>query len=123
MHINKILITAVLSCALAPAWADAQNNGMKGMDMSQMHSTGTVQGDVKNMPLSEGVVRKIDPAAEHITIRHGELKNLGMPPMTMTFSVKDKALLKGVKVGDKVQFRADSAEDGSLVVTSLTIVH
>lgn len=122
MHINKILITAVLSCALAPAWADIQNNGMQGMDMSQLHSS-TVQGDVKNMPLSEGDVRKIDPAAERITIRHGELRNLGMPPMTMTFGVKDKAMLKGVKVGDKVQFRADSAEDGSLVVTSLTIVH
>jgi Cu(I)/Ag(I) efflux system protein CusF len=57
-----------------------------------------------------------------ITIAHGPLANLGMPPMTMTFGVKDKALLKGVKPGDKVRFLPEQS-GGSLIVTRLTVIH
>jgi Cu/Ag efflux protein CusF len=57
--------------------------------------------------VSEGEVRKIDKENSKITIRHGELKNLGMPPMTMVFRVKDAAMLEQVKVGDKIKFVAD----------------
>ena len=72
-------------------------------------------------PLSEGTVKKLS-ASGKITLVHGRLANLGMPPMTMSFGVTDKALLKGVKPGDKVRFRAEQAGDG-LVVTQLTVVH
>ncbi len=60
-------------------------------------------------------------AAGKVTIRHGELANLGMPPMTMTFRVRDKALLHAVKPGDKVRFRAESS-GASLVVSELSVV-
>jgi Cu/Ag efflux protein CusF len=52
----------------------------------------------------EGEVKKVDKDAGKITIRHGELKNLGMPAMTMVFRVKDPAMLDQVKAGDKVKF-------------------
>jgi Cu/Ag efflux protein CusF len=43
--------------------------------------------------VSESEVRKIDKENSKITIRHGELKNLGMPPMTMVFRAKDATML------------------------------
>jgi Cu/Ag efflux protein CusF len=49
-------------------------------------------------------VRKVDTANQKITLRHGPLSNLGMPAMTMVFSVQDAAQLEGLKVGDKVSF-------------------
>lgn len=57
--------------------------------------------------LSEGEVRKVDKSAKKITIKHGPLANLDMPPMTMVFQVKDPAMLEQVKPGDKVKFQAE----------------
>lgn len=57
--------------------------------------------------LSEGEVRKVDKDAKKITIKHGPLANLDMPPMTMVFQVKDPAMLDKVKAGDKVKFQAE----------------
>ena len=65
---------------------------------------------------SQGEVRKIDAANQKITLRHGPLANLGMPPMTMVFQVQDAAQLEGLKVGDKVSFVAQ--QQGSQFVAS-----
>lgn len=118
MNTTKTLLAVLLAAAVAPAWAD----NMAGMNMQGM---GTAQhaGNGQNMPLSEGVIRKIDAATGHVTIRHGELYNLNMPPMTMTFATKDQGMLKGYKAGDKVKFQADAAMDGSLMVTQMSHMH
>jgi Cu(I)/Ag(I) efflux system periplasmic protein CusF len=64
----------------------------------------------------EGEVRKIDEGAGKITLKHGAAKSLGMDePMTMVYRVKDPAMLKQVKVGDKVKFDAENADDGYTV--------
>lgn len=64
----------------------------------------------------QGEVRKIDEAAGKITLKHGPIKNLGMDVgMTMTFRVKDPAMLKEVQVGDKVEFEAEQAASGYTV--------
>jgi len=68
--------------------------------------------------LTDAEVRKVDKAAGKITLKHGEIKNLDMPPMTMVFGVKDKALLDKVKAGDKVKFSAEK-EGGQYVVTGV----
>jgi len=65
-----------------------------------------------------GEVKKVDKEAGKLTIKHAELKNLGMPAMTMVFQVKDKAMLDRVKVGDQVDFIAEQVE-GKLTVTQL----
>lgn len=67
---------------------------------------------------TEGEVRKVDTAQRKITLKHGEIKNLDMPPMSMVFSVKDPALLAKVKAGDKVRFAADKI-DGTYTVTAI----
>ena len=68
--------------------------------------------------LSEGEIRKIDKEASKITLKHGPIKNLDMPPMTMVFRVTDPAMLDQVKVGDKVRFAADKV-DGNYAVTKI----
>jgi Cu/Ag efflux protein CusF len=66
--------------------------------------------------LSEGEVRKVDKEAKKLTIRHGPLANLDMPPMTMVFQVTDPAMLDQLKVGDKIRFQADKV-GGAYTVT------
>ena len=65
-----------------------------------------------------GEVRKIDKEARKITIKHGEIKELDMPPMTMVFTLKDPGVLENFKVGDKVKFKV-VREDGKMLVTEL----
>ena len=56
----------------------------------------------------DGQVTKIDESAGKITLRHGPLKKFDMEEgMSMVFRVQDPAMLKSVKVGDKVKFEAD----------------
>ncbi|MFZ5520690.1 MAG: copper-binding protein [Pseudomonadota bacterium] len=66
----------------------------------------------------EGEVRKVDTDAKKITIKHGEIKSLQMPGMTMVFQVKDPALLGKTKAGDKIVFSAEKT-GGAFVVTDI----
>lgn len=72
--------------------------------------------------MTEGEVRKVDRDAKKITLRHGEIANLGMPAMSMVFQVSDPAFIDKVKPGDKVRFRAEKA-NGSLVVTRIELAN
>ncbi|MEO7244083.1 MAG: copper-binding protein, partial [Rubrivivax sp.] len=69
--------------------------------------------------MSDAVVRKIDKEQGKLTLKHGPIKNLDMPGMTMVFSVRDKAMLDTVKPGDTVKFRAENA-NGKLTVVEMT---
>ncbi len=64
-------------------------------------------------------VRKVDAAQGKLTLKHGEIKNLDMPPMTMVFRVADKAMLDGLKAGDKIKVDVDKI-DGQYTVTKLS---
>jgi len=68
----------------------------------------------------KGVVKKIDAGAGKITLTSGPIKSLDMDDdnMTMVFRVQDPAMLKQVKVGDKVQFAAGLV-NGEIAVTFL----
>jgi Cu(I)/Ag(I) efflux system periplasmic protein CusF len=68
--------------------------------------------------MTEGEVRKVDREARKLTIKHGEIKNLDMPPMTMVFQVKDASMLDTLKPGDKVRFTVEKTTSG-FVVTEL----
>lgn len=71
--------------------------------------------------MTDAEVRKVDVEGGKLTLKHGEIRSLQMPPMTMVFSVKDKAMLGKVKAGDKVRFRAVN-EAGRYTVTDLQVV-
>ena len=68
--------------------------------------------------LTEGVIRKLDPASGTITIKHGEIANLNMGAMTMSFKARDKKMLESVKPGSKIEF--DFTKQGKdHVITSI----
>ena len=70
-------------------------------------------------PMVNGQVTKIDEVAGKITLKHGPIKKLDMNEgMTMVFRVQDPAMLKQVKVGDKVKFDADRV-NGQITVTKI----
>ena len=69
--------------------------------------------------LAQGEIRKVDKEARKLTIKHGAIKNLDMPPMTMVFQVKDPSLLDKVKAGDSVRFVAEKTAAGDLMVTEI----
>ena len=66
----------------------------------------------------EAEVRKVDKAQAKLTLRHAEIKNLDMPPMTMVFRVKDAKMLDNLSVGDKVRFDAEKV-DGQYTVMAI----
>jgi len=68
-----------------------------------------------NAALSEGEIRKVDKDAKKLTIRHGAIANLDMPPMTMVFQVKDPAMLDRVSAGDKIKFRVEKVGGANTV--------
>jgi Cu/Ag efflux protein CusF len=70
-------------------------------------------------PMVNGQVTKIDEAAGKITLKHGPIKKFDMNEgMTMVFRVQDPAMLKQVKIGDKVKFDADRI-NGQFTVTKI----
>ena len=78
-------------------------------------------GAAANIPSDEwidGEVRRIQRDPPKITIRHGEIKSLDMPAMTMVFGVRDPSMLDQFKQGDRVRFRT-ARESDTFVVTEI----
>ncbi len=65
---------------------------------------------------TDGEVRKVDKSAGKVTVKHGPIANLDMPPMTMVFRVSQAALLDQLKAGDKIRFAAEKV-DGAITIT------
>ena len=101
------MLLSLASGSLLPMLAQAQAT----MDHSKMDMT-------KMPPMTDGEVRKVDLANGKVTLKHGEIKHMDMPGMTMVFTAKDKGLLTGLKVGDKVKFMAENA-NGQMLVTGI----
>ncbi len=70
------------------------------------------------LPMVSAEVRKVDLENKKISLKHGEIKNLDMPGMSMVFQVKNVAMLENIKAGDKVMFTADKV-DGAFMVMSI----
>lgn len=51
-----------------------------------------------------GLIQRIDREKGAVTIKHGPLQGLNIPGMTMSFLVKDKAMLSGLQPLQKVEF-------------------
>ena len=71
--------------------------------------------------MTDGEVRKVDVDQAKVTLKHADIKSLDMPAMTMVFVVKDKAMLSGVKAGDKVRFKAVN-DAGKYTITEMQVV-
>lgn len=92
---TALLAAAAPAATAQPAGHDAHHGAAPAAARS---ATGT------------GIVQKLDAAKGEVTLKHGPLPPLNMPAMTMSFPVKDRASLAGLKPSQKVEF--DLSFDG-----------
>ncbi|MEZ2307228.1 copper-binding protein [Paraburkholderia sp. RCC_158] len=110
---KKLIVASVALAAIvaAPAFA---GDDMAGMNMSRPSASKMSS----NAALTDAEVRKVDAATGMVTLKHGALENVGMPPMTMAFKTKDAAMVKQVHEGDKVKVRVENV-NGTLTIVKL----
>lgn len=92
--------------------------GFSSAALAQSSATTAAQTKPATTEMTDAEVRKVDKDNKKITLKHGEIKSLDMPPMTMVFVVKDAAMLDKVKAGDKIRFSA-SNDGGKMTVTEM----
>ncbi len=108
MRISKFLAISTLALGVTlPAAA-----------LAQAEADSPTAASAQAAPMAEGEIRRLDPETGKLTLRHGEIRSLDMPPMTMVFTARDKALLSGLKVGDRIGFVAVH-EGGRYLVTDI----
>jgi Cu/Ag efflux protein CusF len=118
---KRITMLSLLSLALAapPALASGDHkHGHGGHGDKKAAAPAAAAPAAAAGAMAEGEVRRVDKEQGKITLRHGEIKNLDMAPMTMVFKVKDPAMLDRVKQGDKVGFTAEKI-GGEFTVTGI----
>src|SRR5438445_6651364 len=88
------------------------------------NSTGSIKPTDKinhgamNGDKAQAEIQRIDNIEGKITLKHGPLKKLNMPGMTMEFKVRDPVMLSHLKKGDKVDFTVENV-NGELIVTGI----
>lgn len=100
-------VISLAATNVAIAQGDMKGMEMKGMDMKGMDQGSTSEAaKEQTVHAATGVVKKVDPKDNTVTLAHEPVKSLGWSAMTMTFKVKEKALLDKLTVGKKadVQF-------------------
>jgi len=108
------LLAAVAALALQTGPALAQAGAAKDPHAGHMADTPAQAKTYK----ATGVVKKIDAAKGSVMLAHGPVPELKWPAMTMSFAVKDKALLDKLAVDKKIDF--EFVEQGkSYVVTAV----
>ena len=107
-RLSRILAAAALACA-ASFSVIAQQPAAEAMPSPAAAAASDA---------TEAEVRKVDKSAGKVTLKHGEIKSLDMPAMTMVFAVARPELLDQIKAGDKVRFRAAN-QDGKYTVTEI----
>lgn len=110
MKISSVLALSLLLALIGAAHAH-ETGGAHGHD-AKPATTGKV-----TLPQVEATVRTVDKNARKLTLKHGDIPNLDMGPMTMVFHVADPALLDKVKAGDTVRFTADKIKGAYTVLT------
>ena len=105
-HLFTIPLAASL-LVLGTGSALAQAPAAAAADSHSSHHPAAAASTTPQAELSEGEITRWDPRTLRLTLKHGEIKNLEMPPMTMVFRVADASVVGDLKPGDKVRFRAE----------------
>src|SRR5439155_2202605 len=96
-------------------YKDIMEKNKKGMEMKGMGADKKAEAQSHK---GVGTVKKVDRAGGKVTIAHGPIPTMKWPAMSMTFTVKDKALLGKFSQDKKVEF--EFVEQGSnYVITSV----
>lgn len=108
MHTQFIAIASITAMFMSmPALAAGEHSTHPSQTNTSKPAEGSTVKPSNSLELTPGEIKKVDPKTGKITLKHGEIKNIQMPPMTMVFSAKDAAILKGLNQGDNVLFAVD----------------
>jgi Cu(I)/Ag(I) efflux system periplasmic protein CusF len=114
---NKLKLSAV-ALALLGTTAVYAGNHASGHNHDHGGAKAAKEITAASTELADGEIRKINKSTGKITVKHGEIKSVEMPPMTMVFGVADKAMLDGLNEGDKVKFNVKQ-EGSNYTVTEI----
>ena len=110
---KKTISTLAFTLVFGSAWAQTPAPSTATMVDKPAASATAMSKD-----MAEAEVRKVDKDAKKVTLKHGPIKNLDMPGMTMVFQVRDAALLDKLVAGEKIKFSAEQLQ-GAFVVTDV----
>ena len=98
---------------------DMNHDALRHMDQSAMKAM--QHGDGQAMQLTDGVAKKVDLKNGKVTLQHGEIANVKMPAMTMSYRVQQAQQLESIQAGDKVRFAVNKLNN-DYVVTHIEVV-
>ena len=117
MKISKLLQTLSIATFLIFSTAIVHAASHAAAPAAPAVSAAKTDVAKSNLSMATAEIRKIDLENKKITLKHGEIKNLDMPSMTMVFVVKDTAMLDKLAAGDKVMFTADKVGSAFTVMS------
>lgn len=100
-----------LGCGSAPSSGNAAVNASGNTNTSATPAKTPADG----LYQGKGTVTKINNELGSVEIDHEDIPEL-MPAMKMEFSVKDKALLKPIAVGDAVSFTIENKQGSEIII-------
>jgi len=106
MHQLYKAAAGVLAVAMLAGWAATPVHAQPAQAAAQASAT------------ASGEVRRVNPGEGKVTIKHGEIKALDLPAMTLVYRA-DPALLAGIQPGDSVRFTA-TRQGGNYVITQIS---
>ena len=105
--------TSIFVCSLTLAlWVSVSHA------QSSSASTPPAAAPAASKEMAEAEVRRVDRSAKKVTLKHGPIKSLDMPSMTMVFQVRDEKLFDLLQPGQRILFSAEQLQ-GAYVVTAV----
>ncbi|WP_377160017.1 copper-binding protein [Roseateles sp. UC29_93] len=115
IHTTFAALVVVLTAAALPV--RAQEHSHEG---HEQHAQATDAATPSSQDWIPAEVRRVDAAQQKLTLKHGDIRHLDMPGMTMPFrlapGVVSAAQLSAIKVGDKVEVRIESRDGAPTIV-------
>lgn len=113
---KNIISSSLIFALLAGSGVVLAGEHQNGMNHAAMQAA---QHKTSAMHHAEGTVNSIDLEHGKINMTHGPVKSLGWPGMTMDFRVKDNAILKDIKPGQKVKFEMVKDGEGQFYIVRI----
>ncbi len=115
IHAGLAVLTAVLTAAALPA--RAQGHSHEGHDQQAEAADAATPSSQDWIPAE---VRRVDVVQQKLMLKHGDIRHLDMPGMTMPFrlapGVVSAAQLSAIKAGDRVEVRIESRDGAPTII-------
>jgi len=103
-----------LKAALGSFGHGAHGGKPDGKETAKPGASAAAAGSVTHR--GDGSVEAVDSARGTVTLAHGPIASLKWPAMTMDFRVKDPALMRSLKPGQKIGFEFTDAGGGEYLI-------